>query len=74
MIKINLIIFFAFLIKITLAIMPMMLNVGNDTLNHKKYAVFTSNMITGTKNVRWETLPMNYLDSNGLFYFLNFNL
>lgn len=37
----------------------------SDTLSKAKYAVLTSNMFSGSKNVRWETKPMNYMDVNG---------
>lgn len=39
--------------------------VSNKT-GQTRYALLKSYPITGVRNVRWETMPINYVDSNGI--------
>ena len=47
-------------------VMQMML--GNDgNITNRRYAILNTYTATGTKNVRWETMPTNLMDENGWF-------
>lgn len=40
----------------------------NGTFSNTRYAVLTAYSATGTRNVRWETMPVNIIDKDGLFF------
>lgn len=41
------------------------MHIEDTKFKQNRYAVIKSYAMTGMRNIRWETVPVNYVDSNG---------